>query len=72
MPQPWLVWPWVALTVAALICAAIFPTYFRHMNKAPDTWNDEARQAGKLTGFTLNKTDAARAEEEESPELRKY
>ncbi|KIR68488.1 hypothetical protein I312_100427 [Cryptococcus bacillisporus CA1280] len=46
--DPYLIWPYVALAVACLLCAVLCPTYFRHLNDPVRTFADPARQAGKL------------------------
>ncbi|WVF69297.1 hypothetical protein IAT40_004073 [Kwoniella sp. CBS 6097] len=44
--DPYLIWPYVALAIACTICAAIFPTYFKHLNEPMKEFADPARQAG--------------------------
>ncbi|ODN81731.1 hypothetical protein L202_02123 [Cryptococcus amylolentus CBS 6039] len=46
--DPYLIWPYVALAVACVICAVLCPTYFRHLNDPVRDFADPARQAGKL------------------------
>lgn len=44
--DPYLIWPWVALAVASFICAFVFPTYFRHLNKPMEEFADKDRMEG--------------------------
>jgi POT family proton-dependent oligopeptide transporter len=45
--DPYLVWPYVALCIACFICAALFPTYFRHLNTPPKDFINVDRMEGK-------------------------
>lgn len=44
--DPYLIWPYVALAVATLLCAIALPTYFKHLNDPVD-FGDVARMEGK-------------------------
>ncbi|WVQ92948.1 hypothetical protein IAU59_000009 [Kwoniella sp. CBS 9459] len=46
--DPWLIWPWVALAVASVLCAALFPTYYKHLDDPVTDFGDVDRQAGLL------------------------
>ncbi|ORY25561.1 POT family-domain-containing protein [Naematelia encephala] len=52
-----LVWPWVALTVACVICAIALPTYFSHLNTPMLRFADRDRQAGKYQPNVINDAD---------------
>ena len=47
--DPKLVIPWYVLIGACIVCAALFPTYFRYMNEPLRTFNDLDRMEGLTT-----------------------
>ncbi|WWC72331.1 uncharacterized protein I206_106293 [Kwoniella pini CBS 10737] len=44
--DPWLIWPWVALAAASVLCAILFPTYYKHLDDPVTDFGDPDRQAG--------------------------
>ena len=44
--DPYLIWPYVALAVATLLCAIALPTYFKHLND-PVEFGNVDRMEGK-------------------------
>lgn len=59
--DPYLIWPWVALTVASVLCAAAFPTYFRHLNDPVRDFADRNRQEGKYQPQAIAAANAEKA-----------
>ncbi|KAL7422570.1 hypothetical protein Q5752_003218 [Cryptotrichosporon argae] len=45
--DPWLIWPWVALAVACVMCIPIFLIFYRHLNVPLGEFANADRQEGK-------------------------
>ncbi|WVR06213.1 hypothetical protein IAU60_003243 [Kwoniella sp. DSM 27419] len=59
--DPYLIWPYVALAIACTICAALFPTYFKHLNEPMREFASIERQAGKMHDDTVGHHEVAGA-----------
>jgi POT family proton-dependent oligopeptide transporter len=57
--DPYLIWPWVALSCASFAVAWVFPTYFKHLNVPLSNFADEDRMAGLEQPSVLREKELA-------------